>query len=281
MDAHHVPRIQFLYFGIYNAAVPRFYGINADFLPGSWVGTDALIREGRALPNYLAISVNHLYGYFRRTGDEEFVKPFRQLPPVARIGESIWIYQMDWAIDQYREIVRANPQSSENQYYLANLLSHQGKIDEALEHYQRAVELAPSFAVAHNNFANALVKANHIEEAVAQWRKVLELPAMTNRYDTLFRLGTAMAKTGHLDEAANLLKEVTELQPTFAPAYYSLGSVIAAQGQMNRAVDYFRKAVQIDPDFAEARISLARALDEQGKTAEAAAQLQEAKRIFK
>jgi len=281
MDVQHVPRIQFLYFGIYNAAVPRSYGINADFLPGSWVANDALVREGRALPNYLAISVNHLYGYFRRTGDEEFVKPFRQLAPVARIGQSIWIYQMDRAIEQYREMVRANPQSSENQYYLANLLSHQGVIDEALEHYQYAVKLAPSFALAHNNFANALVKANHIEEAVAQWREVLELPAMSNRYDTLFRLGTAIAKTGRLDEAANLLKEVTELQPTFAPAYYSLGSVIAAQGQMGRAVENFRKAVQIDPEFAEARIGLARALSEQGKAEQAYLQFQEAERILK
>jgi tetratricopeptide (TPR) repeat protein len=281
MDEHDVPRIQYLYFGIYNVAVPRYYGINADFLPGSWVATDALVREGRALPNYLAISVNHLFGYFRRTGDEEFVKPFRQLAPVARIGQSIWIYQMDRAIEQYREIVRANPQSPESQYFLANLLSHQGVINEAIEHYQLAVELAPSFAVAHNNFANALVKVDRIEEAVVHWRKVLELPAMSNRYDTIFRLGTAMAKTGRLDEAANLLKEVTELQPTFAPAHYSLGSVFAAQGQMNRAVDYFRKAVQIDPDFAEARIGLARALAEQGKSAEASEHFQEAHRILK
>jgi tetratricopeptide (TPR) repeat protein len=281
MDDHGVPRVQFLYFGIYNAAVPRYYGINAIFLPGSWVGTHDLARDNPALPNYLALSVNHLYGFFRRTGDEEFVKPFRKLQPVAKIGQSIWIYKMDQAIEQFREMVRANPSSSESQYYLANLLSHQGMIDEALEHYQRVVEIEPEFAVAHNNFANALAKVNRIEEAVVHWRKVLELPALNNRYETLFRLGTTLAKYGQLADAEKLLQEVTKAQPGFMPAYHSLGIVFAAQGRLDRSVEYFRKAVQIDPQFAEAHVALARALAEQGKPNEAAFEFQEAKRILK
>jgi tetratricopeptide (TPR) repeat protein len=281
MGERGVPQIQFLYFGIYNAAVPRYYGINAIFLPGSWVGTNDLYPDNKALPNYLALSVNHLYGFFRRTGDDEFVKPFRKLQPFAKIEESIWIYKMDQAIEQYRDMVRANPRSPENQYYLADLLSRQGMIDEALEHYQRAVDIEPTLAVAHNNFANALAKVNRIEEAVVHWRKVLELPALNNRYETLFRLGTTLAKYGQLADAEKLLQEVTKLKPGFVPAYHSLGIVSAAQGQLDRAVEYFRKAVQMEPQFAEAQVALARALAEQGKTNEAAVHFQEANRILK
>ena len=281
MKIQGVPKIQFLYFGAFSAAIPRYYGIDAFFLPGSWVDINDLVQDNRTLPNDLAISVNHLYGYYWRTGDEEFVKPFRELKPFTRIGESIWMYKMDQAIEQYRQLVDANPKSAERQYHLANLLSHGGMVDEALRHYRQAVELAPSFAAAHNNLAMALVKANLVEEAIVHWRKVLELPPLKNRFETLLRLGMTLARYRRFSEAKNYLEEITKIRPSFAPAYYNLGILSAAEGRMELAVDYFRRTLQIDPQYTEAQVGLARALAEQGKPNEAAEQLREAIRKLK
>ena len=58
-DIHGAQKIQFVYFGIYSAAVPRYYGTDALFLPGTWVAANDLVPSNQALPNYLAISVNH------------------------------------------------------------------------------------------------------------------------------------------------------------------------------------------------------------------------------
>jgi tetratricopeptide (TPR) repeat protein len=281
MVRHDVQNIQFLYFGFYDIAAPGYYGINAFYLPGSWVGSEAISPESPQRPDYLAISANHLYGYFHGGRDEGFVKPFQSVDPSAIIGNSILVYSLDRAISQYRNIVQANSGSADSHYKLANLLNHRGDSEEAIQEYRRAIQIDPEFAEAHDKLSIALLKTEALEEAIRHLRRVLALTPLKNRHETQFWLGAALVKQGHVREAENYFKEAIKTQPGFAPAYYNLGILSAAQGEVYRAIEYFKETLMLDPQNAEAHASLARALAEQGGKKEAAKHLQEAIRILK
>ena len=276
-----VQNIQFLYFGFYDAAAPRYYGINALFLPGSWVSKNEISRGTSSRRDYLAISVNHLYGKFLGGADEGFVKPFRSIDPVVTIGNSILVYDLDEAIKQYRKIVNANSASAEAHTLFGNLLDHRGMRDEAAREYNQAVQINPGFVEARNRLGMVLLRQGALEQAVLHLQKALEFKSLKNRHETQFQLGAALAKQGHLTEAAVHFKEALKAQPGFVPAYYNLGILSAAQGELGRAIEYFRETIVIDPQNAEAHASLARALMEQGKKDEAAKHYQEAIRLLK
>jgi tetratricopeptide (TPR) repeat protein len=281
MTNNRVQRIQFLYFGFFNAAAPRYYAIDSVFLPGSWVAGNEISRDNTRPPPYLAISANLLYGRFQGGADEEFVAPFRALPPLAVIGNSILVYQVEKSIEQYREIVRGNPDSAAHHFSLAKLLFHQGHGQEAVGEYRRAVEIDPNFAEAHNNLGAALVKLGAVDEAIAHLRRALDLKAMDNRHETQFQLGAVFAMKGNLAEAVRYFRAATETKPAFVPAHYNLGILSAAQGDMGQAILYFREVLRLDPEYAEAHVALARALAEQNEKEEAARHFQEAIRILK
>ena len=281
MVQHRVQKMQFLYFGFFNAAAPRYYGINAMFLPGSWVGGHELTRESSKPPVYLAISANLLYGRFQGGADEGFVTPFRSITPVATIGNSILVYNFDLAVKQYSEIVQANVTSAEPHFYFGNLLNHQGYKQEAVQEFRRAIQIAPEFAEAHNNLGGALLKLGALDEAIPHLRKALEIKPLDHRYETQFQLGAAFAKHGNLPEAARYFKESVTTRPEFVPAHYNLGIVRAAQGDMSTAIFHFRDALRLDPENAEAHVALARALVGQNQKEEAAKHFKEAIRILK
>jgi tetratricopeptide (TPR) repeat protein len=281
MVKHNVQNIQFLYFGFYDISAPRYYGINAFYLPGSWVDPEAISRENPPRPDYLAISANHLYWTFPGRPDEGFIKPFQSVDPLAIIGNSILVYSLDRAISQYRNIVQANSGSAESHYVLANLLNHRGDSDEAIQEYRRAIQIDPEFAEAHDKLSITLLKTEALEEAIRHLRRVLALKPLNNRHETQYWLGAALIKQGHVREAENYFKEAIKAQPGFAPAYYNLGILSAARGDMRRAIEYFTETLMLDPQNAEAHTSLARVLAEQGRKEAAAKHLQEAIRILK
>ncbi|HEY2986848.1 MAG TPA: glycosyltransferase family 39 protein [Candidatus Binatia bacterium] len=89
MDARGIKQIRFLYFG---GIDPEYYGIEASYLLGSWVGFDRPDARNRATPEYAALSAHLLYGPQR---NDSFVRRFKGRQPVATIGHSILIFKVD------------------------------------------------------------------------------------------------------------------------------------------------------------------------------------------
>jgi Tfp pilus assembly protein PilF len=281
MDRERVGKIQFLYFGFFNAAAPRYYGIDATFLPGSWVAANDVTIDDPTRPDYIAISANLLYGNFFTGIDEGFIKPFRSVTPATTIGHTILVYQFDEVVRHYREFVRGNSASAKSHFYLGNLLIHQGSWQEALEEYRRAVRMDPDFAEAHNKLGIVLVRLGALEEAIPHLRLALKSKHLKRMYETQFQLGAVFAQQGNLQEASRYFQESIETRPEFVPAHYNLGIVSAAQGDMVRAIWHFRETLRLDSENVEAHIALARALAEQNRKDEASKHFQEAIRILK
>jgi hypothetical protein len=90
MDEHDIKKIGLSYFGIDS---PKRYGIDYDWLPSFYLinptpGKIATAPENR----YVAISATNLQGVY--LDDRETFAWFRQFEPVAKIGYSIFVYDL-------------------------------------------------------------------------------------------------------------------------------------------------------------------------------------------
>jgi hypothetical protein len=94
MDRHQVKNIQLLEFGYSDA---EYYGIDAVFLPGSWMVYDPPATRPAEKPRYVAASASILYSPFLigPKAKVDFTKRFRSIKPIAKIGYSIFVYKAD------------------------------------------------------------------------------------------------------------------------------------------------------------------------------------------
>ena len=76
-------------------------------------------------------------------------------------------------------------------------------------------------------------------------------------FEAHYRLGKALAASGHLDEALACYRKAVELQPRFPEAQYGLARTLAACGQPEEAVLHYRQALEVRPAYVEALDNLA------------------------
>jgi hypothetical protein len=93
------------YLSYFGSAIPEYYGLNAQFLAG-FNSQMAEKQKRRELVNFgdvpsgatVAISVTNLTGVYLRgyrlPGTDQFLQRLRQLTPVAKIGNSIFVYRL-------------------------------------------------------------------------------------------------------------------------------------------------------------------------------------------
>jgi len=89
MDTNGVAHINLAYFG--NAA-PAYYHMNVTYLPDVPSVVPENVIESPRLPGYVAVSATVLDAVY---SDRDFYKPLRDKEPVARIGNSIFVYWID------------------------------------------------------------------------------------------------------------------------------------------------------------------------------------------
>lgn len=158
MADNGVKKIHFLYFG---KADPQYYGIDAFYLPGSWVIRDSSNNE---VPFYLAISANFYYGGKLLLTERElaFLKSFQLGEPVTNIGYSILVFKLN----------RTNPQIYHN---MGLVLANRGRIDSAVELFREALRIQPDFAAAHENLARILILQSKRSEAIYHYQEALRI----------------------------------------------------------------------------------------------------------
>jgi len=157
MTDNRVKKIFLLYFG---KADPMYYGIDAFYLPGSWVMRDSSTGE---VPSYLAVSANFIYGrtLFLTERQWAFLKSFQLGEPVATIGYSILVYKLNADAKLYHN--------------MALVLATRGRLDSAVELFREALKIKPDFAEAHENLARVLNLQNKRSEAIFHYQEALRI----------------------------------------------------------------------------------------------------------
>lgn len=279
MTEHQVKKIQFVYFGFHNEAEPHYFGIDGQFLPGSWVSTAAIANHYAEPSDYLAISANHLFGrhYIRGERRVDFLKPFLSLSPAVIIGHSIYVYRISQAIVALRETVERNPESAQAHADLGGLLENQGNIVEAEKQYRQAVHLKNPPTKALYNLGMILAKQNNFDEAIELLKGART--ASPGDEDIHYDLALALAVRGDDEGAIAELRETVRIEPLYTKAYYNLAVLLVRKGQISEAVAFLRAAINADPLFAKAHYQLGVMLAQSGAYEEAIGSYREALRI--
>jgi len=102
---------------------------------------------------------------------------------------------------------------------------------------------------------------------LTMWKDVIA--KRPDNYRAYVAVGNALAARGRVDEAVEITREATRIDPDYADGYCALGVVLARQNKLDEAIDAYRQALGIEPRHAKAWYNLGNALDRQGKYDEA------------
>ncbi len=167
------------------------------------------------------------------------------------------------AIAHYKQAIHLKPELVEAHYNLANVLKGQERYAEAIENYTQAVRLKPDFAQAYYNLGNALRSNKQFFEAIDNYRQAVR--AKGDYAAAYNNLAMTLKDVGRVGEAIENYTEAIRLKPDYAEAHNNLGIAFKEQGRMAEAVESYRRAVSLRPDYAEAHNNMGIALHANGK----------------
>lgn len=255
MDTNGVTHINLAYFG---QGDPAYYGIDCTYLAGSPPFAVDLIRKP-TLPGYVAISATVLSGVYLSPPWRLFYRAFRELEPVADVGNSIRVY---W-VEEWPEAIDPpgyQPQDAsdaEAHGILADwLLVEQQWPRHALVHYGEYLRQRPDDARVLARSGIALAATERMVEATAALRRAVAIDPRNGEARRL--LATVLLAAGDVTEAQVQAGEAVTLIPDDPEANDVLGSVLAAQSRFSEAAVHFDRALRLDPTHAAAREHLAR-----------------------
>jgi len=161
------------------------------------------------------------------------------------------------AVPLLRQIVQAEPQSSDAHMLLGTALALQGLRTESLDEMHCAVRLQPESAVVHNSLGLVLSRFLDASAAKSEFEAALALDS--NFAEAHVNLALVLAQLGELQPAGEHLDRAIHLQgETKAAAYthYLRAKVARSQDDLLRSTTELQKAVQLQPDYTQAWLEL-------------------------
>lgn len=172
-----------------------------------------------------------------------------------------------------------DPDSSETQVLIGEVLRREGNLDLAEARYRRALELEPRSAEARLNLGALCGQKGDLDEALRQFRIVADDKHFERRDLAHDNIGQICLEKKDLDCAEKEFRQAVALNDRYARSRANLGKVESLQGNHQAAADQLAAAVKLDPNFVEARYRLALAYVRLGRRADAIAELRNVLRI--
>jgi len=149
--------------------------------------------------------------------------------------------------------------------------------EKALPVLRKLVELNPGAADSHFQLAAALLATKDVAAEVPQLEIVVEkAPRWVQAH---LMLAAAYAKTDRAREAVTECEKVLEFAPKNYDALLLEGRILVLSKQPEAALSRLEKAVELHPEKPEPHMSLANAYAQLGREADAARELEGAKRL--
>jgi superkiller protein 3 len=162
-------------------------------------------------------------------------------------------------------------------------LANEGKDAEAIAKIEEAVTLKPDLTTGHETLARLYLRTKAYDKAIAAANKVLAVDTdNTDMNAVLFDSYNAkgdktkaaeykakvpanagvtyneavpLLNAGKYKEAEVLLKQVIQIDPKFAVAYYQLGIIGMQKGDNDAAKANFQKYLELDPNGKDADVA--------------------------
>ena len=184
--------------------------------------------------------------------------------------------QNEKAIVSFREALAKDPLHVLAHYFLGVSYLDLNRPDEATREFQATLAIAAKSGTAMNQvtipaqefLGKIYMQKGEWAPARVQFEQLLKVSP--NDYVAHFNLAYLAGREGHLDEAADHLRQAVQAAPQSAEAHNALGSIYLFQGNIQAAEPEISKALELDPKFSLAYFNLGRLYLKTGKNDEAA-----------
>src|ERR1039458_5973038 len=175
--------------------------------------------------------------------------------------------QINEAMEQYREVLRLDPNQEHANLDLGVALAMTGQLQEATNCFARALRNRPDWSGTHLNLGRALFELGDFSGALTHYAEAVRLDS--NAVVAFTSLAGDLSARGKSDEAVRYYLEALRFNPADAEAHYHLGLEWLQRGRMDETIGQFQEAIRLKPDYAEAHNNLGIALGGKGQTDEA------------
>lgn len=167
----------------------------------------------------------------------------------------------------FRSALASDPASDGAAVNLADLLDHEGRIDEAIATLDVAMKRGSTQPEVPNNLAIYLARRHRHADAERAHRRLVEL--RPGDPDSISALASCVQEQGRIEESIEIFYDALALRPDFPDALSSLAMALIAVGRLDAAEAAARRALAVDPLHGDAANTLAFAIRERGDSVEA------------
>nr|CAD7403013.1 unnamed protein product [Timema cristinae] len=179
-----------------------------------------------------------------------------------------------YAVLEYTEALRLNPEYDQAMNNLANILKDERKLTEAELLLRRAVRLREDFAAAWMNLGIVLSSMRRHKEAEESYFTALK---HRKKYpDCYYNLGNLYLDQQKYEDAYTAWRNATSLKPTHTVAWSNMIIMLDNIGEMYRAELVAQEALSVLPLEPSLHFNLANTLGKAGRFAEAEKHFSEA-----
>ncbi len=179
---------------------------------------------------------------------------------------SLSLSYMKLMLENFNRLGEVAPRSYQAWLMLAQDAEARGNDETALENYRQALRAKPDAAGIRYALGSAYARLGKYDEAAQEFKKELQINA--NDSLALWKLGELTLRSSP-QEARGYLEQAIRLDPELPQAFLAYGRALARAGETEKAVQQFRRVVQLAPEEDSVHYHLASAYRRLGRNEEA------------
>jgi tetratricopeptide (TPR) repeat protein len=182
---------------------------------------------------------------------------------------------LDEAISSYSQAVAVEPDNVVYRVHLGSILGAARRYEEGNAQLLKALQFANTDdekSWVFGELGYVALSADQVQEAIGQFEKSVRLGTKDDSYRV--GLGRAYWKAERLADALQTFTEVVHIAPKRSEAWMYLGMFLSEQANWDEAVSALSQAVDLMPQNVSYRLALANALVNNGSESEATRQFQ-------
>jgi tetratricopeptide (TPR) repeat protein len=162
------------------------------------------------------------------------------------------------AIEEYKEVLKINPDDFEAQMKIAETLMEEKRFSEAVAELRKMVKRQPTNVQVLNLFSWALLNSGEIDAAFTNWQRCLKIdPKNYSITESIvkarFDLGRKCRDSGQFTPALVHFKALLKLFPKNAEVHRELAKTYLGKGDRASAYKHLQLVVRLDPKDREAK----------------------------
>jgi len=180
-------------------------------------------------------------------------------------------FYSDRSTDALLTLRREAPESYQYHQIAAEIFQLRGEYGRAEDQYRQVLKLNPQLRGVHYSLGLLSLHASRDAEARQRARDqfLQELALDPSSAAAEYQLGLLARRSNHLEEAQQRFHRAIRLSPGFADAYVALGKILFSSGNAEESIGLLQKATELDAGNESAHYWLAAAFRHAGRKQEA------------